>query len=1046
MTYRFRLRWALIAVVLLLAVAPSSRSAERPLVPAPLAQKAWSQGEVHVIVRLSAPWAPEPSLASVAHVANQRQDIRTLGGTVKSTLRGFGHRVKREYDGLPFLALVVDPHALHALGTLPGVVDEVVEDELSKPQHVESVPIVYQPGSPWPDGVDGTGAVVAVLDTGVDKTHPFLSGKVIAEACFSTAATGSTNLCPGGVDSTAPGSGVNCSAVVAGCDHGTHVAGTVAGGSTGVSGAGVAPGAKIWAIQVFSRIDDFVFCGDSPPCVGSFTSDQLAALNHVFNNRAMATLGGRMVAAVNMSLGGSAFAAACDGDTRKPAIDNLRAAGIATVAASGNDGLRTAISIPACISTSIAVGSTGDGSPGAVRDAVSWFSNIGPHANLLLAPGQWINSSVPGGTFLSFGGTSMAAPHVAGAFAALRQHAPGAGVATLFAALRDTGLPVLDTRSGGLHTKPRIRIGRAVGNDIQFQTAAFSAAEGDGTATITVVRGSTAGPATVNFATSGGTAVPGTHYTATGGTLTFDPGESSKTFTVGLIDNTRVNADRRVKLTLSSPTGGLLGSPSTATLTIVNDDNGGALSFASPNFSVAENATAVTITVVRSGTNLASGVTVPFGTANGSAIAPADYTARTRTLTFEAGQTSKKVTVAIVNDTRLQGDRTFTVWLGPPAGGGVLGALPRADVTIAEDDTAGTIQFSAPTYSVGEGARRASIEVTRTGTNLARGVGVRYAASRGTATTGSDFRAVSGTLTFGAGVTSMRFAVPIIDNTAIESAEAVNLALTLPAGSPATLGGQNTAVLTIRDNDAPVIQFSVAAQSVSEGATARVVVTRARRLGMAVSADYQVIGGTATGGGTDYTLASGTVSFGAGVTSKTIPIPTVNDTVAEGPETIVVLLQNPGAPARLGPRAETTITIADNDKPGTIQFGLAAYSVAENIAGGRVDLTVTRGGTNLASHVTVDYTVTGGSATGGGGDYTLAAGTLTFAAGQASHRIPITIVDDALAESNETLVVTLSNPTSGAALGARSTTTLTILDDEQAVAFSLPAYSMAVAK
>jgi hypothetical protein len=1041
MRSRLRLLWVLTSVVLLLAVAPSGRSAERPIVSAPLAQQAWSQGEVHVIVRLSIPWVPEPSLPSAAHVANQRRAIGTLAGALKSALRGFGHRVKREYDGLPFLALVVDPHALQALGALPSIVDEVVEDELSHPQLVESVPLVYQAGAPWPGGVDGTGTVVAVLDTGVEKTHPFLSGKVVAEACFSTTATGTTNLCPGGVDSTAPGSGVNCTGAD-GCDHGTHVAGTAAGGSTGVSGAGVAPGAKIWAIQVFSRVDDFGFCGGSPPCVGSYTSDQIAALSHVFNNRTMPALGGRQVAAVNASLGSGAFGSACDGDTRKPAIDNLRAARIATVVASGNDGLRTAVAAPACISTSIAVGSTGDGSLGVALDAVSSFSNIGPHANLILAPGQWINSSVPVGTFQTLGGTSMAAPHVTGAFAALRQDAPDATVATLFAALRDTGLPVLDTRSGGQHTKPRIRIGDLLLSDIQFQTASFSAAEGDGAATVTVVRGSTAAPATVNFATSDGTAVAGTHYTATSGTLTFDPGESSKTFTVALIDNTRINADRTVNLKLSSPTGGLLGSPATAVLTIVNDDNPGTISFASSSFSVAENATSKTITVVRSGTNLASGVTVPFSTANGSAIAPADYTAKTGTLTFGAGQTSQTFTVAIVNDTLLQGDRTFTVSLGTPTSGGVLGSPATADVTIVEDDTAGTIQFSTPTSSVNEGAGSASIQVTRTGTSLARGVSVQYAASSGTATAGSDFTAVSGTLTFGAGVTSMTFLVPVLDDTAIEPAETVNLALTLPAGSPATLGAQNTATLTIQDNDAPLIQFSVATQSVSEGATAKVVVTRARQLGMAVSADYQAIGGTATGSGMDYTLASGTVSFGAGVTSKTILIPTVADTLAEGPETIVILLQNPSAPATLGPRAQTTVTITDNDQPGTIQFGLAAYSVAENALSGSVDLVVTRSGTNLASNVTVDYAVTGGSATGGGVDYTLAAGTLTFNAGQTSRTIPVGIVDDDAPEGNETVVVTLSNPTAGATLGARATTTLTILDSEQAVAFSRPTYSV----
>jgi subtilisin family serine protease len=1043
MKWRFHLLCSVILVVLSLSLVAGGDSAEPlPIVPASLIQKALAQGQIPVIVRLSIAWTPELSLPSAAHVANQRQAIQTLAGAVKAALRGFNHRVKREYDGLPFLALVVDAQALQALNTLPGIVSEMVEDELSRPQLAESVPIAYQSGPAWPGELDGTGTVVAVLDTGVDKTHAFLSGKVIAEACFSTTGSGATSLCPGGVDSTAPGSGVNCTGAED-CEHGTHVAGIVAGGSTGVSGAGVAPGSKLWAIQVFSRIDDPVLCGGFNPCVGSFTSDQIAALNYVFRNRVMAALGGRAVAAVNMSLGAGAFLSSCDGNTRKPAIDNLRAAGTATVIASGNDGSINAISSPACISTSIAVGSTDDGSLSTTQDVVSFFSNIGPFANLLLAPGQWILSSVPGG-FVNLRGTSMAAPHVAGAFAVLRQHAPDVSVTTLFEALRDTGLPIVDTRSGGLETKPRIRIGEALAmlGEVRFGTATFSVAEVDGTATITVVRtGSTAGQATVNYATSNGTAIAGTHYTATSGTLTLNPGESSKTFTVGLVDNTVVNADRTVKLKLTSPTGAMLGNPFTAVLTIVNDDNGGAIAFADPSFSGDENAGVATITVVRSGTNLASGVTVPFKTANGSAVAPADYTATAGTLTFGAGETSKTFTVPIINDTLLEGNKTFQVLLGTPGGGGVLGSPSTATVTIVEDDTAGTVQFSAPTFTVNEGAASAIITVTRTGTNLAGGVRVRYAATSGTATAGSDFGAVSNTLTFGAGVTSMTFAVPIINDPTMESPETVNLALTVPAGSAATLGSPSTALLTIQDNDAPVIQFAVAAQSVTEGATASVVVTRANNLSLAVSADYQVTGGTATGGGVDYTLASGTVTFGAGVTSATIKIPTINDTLAEGPETIVLGLQNPTGAATLGARTQTTITITDNDSGGVIQFGRVAYSVAENISSGGFNLTVTRTGTNLASNVSVDYAVTGGSATNGV-DYTLANGTLTFIAGQTSLPIPVTILDDLLPDGNKTVVVTLSNPSAHAALGTIKTTTLTILDAEQAIGFSSPSYSV----
>ena len=145
-------------------------------------------------------------------------------------------------------------------------------------------------------------------------------------------------------------------------------------------------------------------------------------------------------------------------------------------------------------------------------------------------------------------------------------------------------------------------------------------------------------------------------------------------------------------------------------------------------------------------------------------------------------------------------------------------------------------------------------------------------------------------------------------------------------------------------------------------------------LASAVTVDYTVTGGSALGGGTDYTVVAGTLSFTAGLTSRTIAVPTVNDSLVEGPETVVITLTTPpGAPRCDAPRSPT-LTIADNDTAGTVQFGAAAYSVAENVAGRVYNLFVTRAGSSLASGIVVSYTVTGGTATNGV-DYTLAGGT-----------------------------------------------------------------------
>src|SRR5262249_7870881 len=158
------------------------------------------------------------------------------------------------------------------------------------------------------------------------------------------------------------------------------------------------------------------------------------------------------------------------------------------------------------------------------------------------------------------------------------------------------------------------------------------------------------------------------------------------------------------------------------------------------------------------------------------------------------------------------------------------------------------LQFNNATYNVNENAPTATITVTRTGGSTGS-VGVNYATSNGTALAGSDYTATSGTLTFVNGETSKSFPIPILNDTAIEGAETVNLRLSSPTGG-ATLGSQATAVLTIQDDDAAqpgVLQFSAAAYTVNETqATATITVTRTGGSNVPVTVHYATSDGTAT--------------------------------------------------------------------------------------------------------------------------------------------------------------------------------------------------------
>lgn len=443
--------WALVSWG---GLGPRAARADDSVVSAPVRTQIASTGRARVIVevRLPAPFVAEGNLPSRAQVAFQRAALAQGQSRVLARLQGRGHTLVHSFETVPYLVLEVEPDALAELERATADVQRVMEDAVYEPLLAESVPLV-EGNQAWAEGFDGSGTMVAILDTGVDKTHAFLAGKVVAEACYSSITFGVASLCPNGLtEQVGAGAGVNCA--IGGpsdlCWHGTHVAGIAAGNGAGagVPYSGVAKGAQIMAVQVFSKGTSQ--CGTPPPCLKVFTSDVIRGLERVYAVRDQYP-----IAAVNVSIGGGLNPQPCDGDPHKPAIDNLRAAGIPTVIASGNNSFVGATSAPACVSTAVSVGNTG-------KDDTVWpSSNVASFVSLF-APGGGILSSSPGGGWRVSNGTSMSAPHVTGAFAVLKQAVPGGSVAELLGALQQTGLPVADTRPGGSAIRPRIRIAAAL--------------------------------------------------------------------------------------------------------------------------------------------------------------------------------------------------------------------------------------------------------------------------------------------------------------------------------------------------------------------------------------------------------------------------------------------------------------------------------------------------------------------------------------------------------------------------------------------------------
>ena len=351
---------------------------------------------------------------------------------------------------------------------------------------------------------------------------------------------------------------------------------------------------------------------------------------------------------------------------------------------------------------------------------------------------------------------------------------------------------------------------------------------------------------------------------------------------------------------------------------------------------------------------------------------------------------------------------------------------PSAVLTILDDDLGGVIQFGAANYSIKEGVASLKILVRRSG-GSAGGVTVAYGVSGGTATNGADFTLLAGTLDFAPGVLSRTLVVPVTNDTDVEGPETFTVTLANPTGG-ASLGPIASTTVTLLDNEpgVPTVQLGAAAYRVLEppGSTSSGFVTltvrRAGNLTGPSSVTLSTANGTATAG-QDYTAQVALpVAFAAKQAVATVKIPILGDLVDEPDEQFTVTISGTGVIAP----SSATVTVVDNDVAGTIQFQAAVWSVSE--WKGFVALTVTRT-KGTAAGASVHYATVPGTATAA--DYTPTSGTLTFAAGEVSKTLIVSVTGDGASEGAESFGVVLSSPSFGVVLGAPSTATVWIVDE-----------------
>ncbi len=533
---------------------------------------------------------------------------------------------------------------------------------------------------------------------------------------------------------------------------------------------------------------------------------------------------------------------------------------------------------------------------------------------------------------------------------------------------------------------------------------------------------------TVDYALSG-TATSGTDYTAPAGTtLTFAASSTSQTITVPVTDDTLDEASETVVVTLSNPSAATGISTATGTGTIL--DNDPQFSIDSPTVTEGDNSSVNLDFTVTLSASSSSQLTVGYAQTGGTATSGTDYTAvAASTLTFAAGTTSQTIRVSVTGDTTNEANETVIITLSnATAGAGISTAVGTG--TITDNDTPG---FSVNSPSVTEGdssSQNMTFTVTLSPASY-QATTVDYATTTtGTATVATDFTATSGTLSFGIGETSKTFTVSVAGDTNDDGASET-VVVQLSNATTGTNIATATGTGTITDNDP---KFSIADASATEGDNSSVNMTFTVSLSGAGASQYTVDYASADGStngataGTDYTAVSGTLTFAAGTTSQTITVSVTGDAINEANETLTVTLSSPSAGTAIAASsASATGTIIDNDTPN---FSINSPSVAEGDSS-TTNLTFTVSlSPASATQVTVDYADAGTGTATSGTDYTAVTGnTLTFAAGTTSQTFTVSVLGDATYESDETVIATLSNASTGTNIATASGTGTITNDD-----------------
>ena len=508
--------------------------------------------------------------------------------------------------------------------------------------------------------------------------------------------------------------------------------------------------------------------------------------------------------------------------------------------------------------------------------------------------------------------------------------------------------------------------------------------------------------------------------------LVFAPGETEKTFSVTLVDDTIDDDDETLTLSIDEPHIKSGGTNDTATVNITdNDDPEVAVQFGASAYSVLEGSTVeVTVTL---DVDPERTVTVPLTVTDQDGASPADYSGVPASVTFDSGEMSKTLTFSATQDDVDDDGESVKLTFGTPPPRVSAGTVNESTVNIRDDDDPQvSVSFGATSYSVAEGSS-VTVRVTLSA-DPARSVAIPITTMNEDGASNADYSGVPANVIFASGETEQTITFSATQDDVDDDGESVKLAFGTPpprvsAGTP----GETT--VTITDDDIPSsveVSFGSAAYTVTEGGTVDVTVILDDDPEQTVTVPIGTIneGGAS---GSDYSGVPATVTFSSGETEQTFTVTATEDNLDDGGERVKLSFVNLPPEATIGMTSEATVTIINTAAQNslTVAFQSVAYSVSE---GDSVVVTVILSAVP-GSEVTVPLTVTeqGGASSE---DYSGVPASVTFGPDERDQTFTVSATQDVVDDDEESVVIGFGTLSDGVSEGGVENTTVDIRDDD----------------